>query len=151
MALNTEMDEYSYDSDGNKVKTTYSLNADTMDFTLLDDSIKADFNFITSGGSHGSLIDKLETLKGKLKTACSVSNAFYFDNGSGQVDDLMVAYEEIAADIEAAIAELPTLKSAIDTDIDNINAELKNNYGWPVRFKKGSITKTETMSSGTTS
>ena len=43
--INAEMDEVSRDG---KTKTTYNLDAGTMDFTLLDDSIKADFNCLTS-------------------------------------------------------------------------------------------------------
>ena len=145
--INAEMDEVS--SDG-KTKTTYNLDAGTMDFTLLDDSIKADFNFLTSNYNGKCLSDVLDTLKRKLKAACSISNAFYFENGSN-VDDLMAAYDEIVGDIEEALAEIPTLRNHIDTAIDNINAELKNNYGWPVRFKKGHITKTETLEESTTS
>ncbi len=139
----TDYVEETVDSNGNKVKTVYDFDTDQMAFTTLGEDIKDDFNFITSGSHKGSLIDMLNDLKGQLKEVCSIGNAFYFDNGSNSVSDLLDAYQDVANDIEDLIESLPNLKNAIDTDIDNVNAELKNNYGKLVRFKKGSIKKQE--------
>lgn len=110
---------------------TYSCGNQTgIEFYIIGDDIRADFDFC-KGSATGtdSIAGNLDEMLINLKTATSNVNAFYFENGSS-VNDLSALYTEIEKDVIELKNGLDTLHSAIMTDIDNVNAELKKNFGY---------------------
>lgn len=109
----------------------YSCTKKNMQYTIISDEIKKDFDFLLSTGSMGQ---KLDEMLNYLNTAAGITNAFYFENG-GSVQDINHVYEEIKNDVSQLKTELDTLHAAFMTDIDNINAELEVNFGHWVGYK----------------
>ena len=109
----------------------YSCTKKNMQYTIISDEIKKDFDFLLSTGTLGN---KLDEMLNYLNTAAGITNAFYFENG-GSVQDINHVYEEIKNDVSQLKTDLETLHSAFMTDIDNINAELEVNFGHWVGYK----------------
>lgn len=109
----------------------YSCTKKNMQYTIISDEIKKDFDFLLSTGAMGN---KLDEMLNYLNTAAGITNAFYFENG-GAVSDINHVYEEIKNDVSLLKTELDTLHAAFMTDIDNINAELEVNFGHWVGYK----------------
>ena len=109
----------------------YTCTKKNMQYTIISDEIKKDFDFLLSTGSLGQ---KLDEVVNYLSIAAGITNAFYFENG-GSVQDINHAYEEIKNDVSVLKADLDTLHAAFMTDIDNINAELEVNFGHWVGYK----------------
>jgi hypothetical protein len=102
-----------------------------MQYTIISDEIKKDFDFLLSSNTMGN---KLDEMLNYLNTAAGISNAFYFENG-GSVQDINHVYEEIKNDVSQLKSDLDTLHAAFMTDIDNVNAELEVNFGHWVGYK----------------
>ncbi len=109
----------------------YSCTKKNMQYTIISDEIKKDFDFLLSSNTMGN---KLDEMLNYLNTAAGISNAFYFENG-GSVQDINHVYEEIKNDVSQLKSDLDTLHAAFMTDIDNINAELEVNFGHWVGYK----------------
>ena len=109
----------------------YSCKKKNMQYTIIGESIKKDFDFIKSDGA---IAQKLDEMVNYLKNAAAITDGFYFENG-GNVNDVNEAYEEIKTDVGKVKDELGRLHSAFMTDIDNINAELEVNFGHWVGYK----------------
>ena len=69
----------------------YTCTKKNMQYTIISDEIKKDFDFLLSTGSMGQ---KLDEMLNYLNTAAGITNAFYFENG-GSVQDINHVYEEI--------------------------------------------------------
>jgi hypothetical protein len=109
----------------------YSCTKKNMQYTIISDEIKKDFDFLLSSNTMGN---KLDEMLNYLNTAAGISNAFYFENG-GSVQDINHVYEEIKNDVSQLKSDLDTLHAAFMTDIDNVNAELEVNFGHWVGYK----------------
>lgn len=113
--------------------TTYTYSCGTQsgfEFYIIGDDIRADFDFC-KGSQTGaaSIAGNLDEMLQHLKVATSNVDAFYFEGGS-TVSDLSKLYTEIEKDVNELKDGLNTLHGAIMTDIDNVNAELKKNFGY---------------------
>ncbi len=106
--------------------TTYSCTEESLAYTIIGDEIKADFDFLKSDNQLGQ---KLDEMLSYVKLASDISDAFYFENGSS-VYDIVHVYDEIKKDVEENKKSLDTLYQAFITAIDNVNAELKVNFGY---------------------
>ena len=102
-----------------------------MQYTIIGEDIKADFDFLLPTGEIGN---KLDEMLSNLKNAADITDAFYFENGS-TASDIQHVYDEIDADVKNLKNTLNTLHSAFITDIDNINAELEVNFGHWIGYK----------------
>ena len=109
----------------------YTCTKKNMQYTIISDEIKKDFDFLLSTNSMGN---KLDEMLNYLNTAAGITNAFYFENG-GSVQDINHVYEEIKNDVSQLKSDLDTLHAAFMTDIDNVNAELEVNFGHWVGYK----------------
>lgn len=107
-----------------KTTSKYTCESKDLQYTIIGDNIKGDFNFINT-----DIPNKLAEILSEVGAAAAITDAFYFENG-GKESDINKAYEEIKADIEKINTGLSTLHSAFMTDIDNVNAELENNFGY---------------------
>ena len=116
---------YDYvDNDGiTKTTTTYTCEAKDMQYTQISEEIKADFDFLLK-----QLPDKLDDALTNRKSASDISDAFYVE-GSSKYSDLVHVYEEIQKDINNIKSSMSTLHERFMTSIDNVNAELGNNFG----------------------
>lgn len=110
--------------DNVKKTVTYTCEAKKLSYTKIGDNIKQDFAFINT-----DLPSKMSEVLAEIEKAASVSDAFYFENGS-KVSDLQNVYDEIKGDISLLENGLNELHSAFIKDIDNVNAELENNFGY---------------------
>lgn len=126
-------------------KTEYSCEKKGMQYTIISENIKKDFDFLLSDGE---IADKLNEMLNELNSAAAIVDAFYFEGG-GSVGDISKAYEEIKADVESLKGSLQVLHNAFITDIDNVNAELEVNFGHFVGYSvsEGKKTTTTTPSS----
>lgn len=117
---------YDYEeTDGNKkITTRYTVDEKALQYTIIGDNIRADFDFINV-----TIPDKLDEMLSELSKAAAINGAFYFNNGSS-VSDITHAYEEILADVEEMKIRLNELRQGFDVAIDNVNAELENNFGY---------------------
>lgn len=109
----------------------YSCTKKNMQYTIISNAIKADFDFLLSSNTMGQ---KLDEMLNHLNNAAAISDAFYFENG-GSVSDINHVYEEIKQDVSNLKSQLDTLHAAFMTDIDNINAELEVNFGHWIGYK----------------
>ena len=132
------------ETDGNTTtKTEYTCTKKGMQYTIIGDEIKADFDFLKS---NNEIAAKLDEMLSHLSNAAAITDAFYFENG-GTASDVNHAYEEIKADVEKLKTQLDTLHAAFMTDIDNVNAELKVNFGHWIGVKVNEGKKTTTTNS----
>lgn len=132
------------ESDG-KTKTTkkYTCESESLSYTIIGDNIKEDFSFLTN-----QIPEKLGLVLKEIETAANISDAFYFESGNN-VHDISEAYNEIKRDVELINSGLSTLYNAFVTDINNVNAELENNFGYWAFTKPKLAGKTvETVDSG---
>lgn len=122
--------------------TKYTCDKKALQYTVIGDDIKADFDFLLPAGG---IANKLDEMLNNLKQACDITDGFYFENGSS-VWDLAHVYSEIVTDVADLKSALSTLHSAFMTDIDNVNAELEVNFGHWVGYKvnAGKTTTTTT-------
>ena len=123
-----------------KTSTTYSCTEESFAYTIIGEDIKADFNFLKSDDVLGQ---KLDEMLNYVKIASEISDAFYFENGAS-VYDIVHVYEEIKKDVEDNKNSLDTLYQAYMTAIDNVNAELKLNFGYWAGYKVNQGKKTTT-------
>ena len=125
-----------------RTTSSYSCESQNLQYTIIGDNINEYFKILIQ-----DLPQKLDEVKKELYNAASVTDAFSISNGAGSgVDNLNAMYQEIQNDIEVLKVGLGDLRSALLTDIDNINAELESNYGhWA--FNKAVLAgkKTETI------
>lgn len=130
------------ETNGNTRTTSkYSCESKNLQYTIIGEDIKEDFSFLVK-----DLPQKLDEVKKELYDAAYVENAFLFQNGGKGVANLEAMYNELQNDIETLKLGLSSLHTSLLTDIDNINAELENNYGhWA--FNKAVLAgrKTETI------
>lgn len=132
------------ENDG-KTKTTkkYTCESANMSYTVIGDNIKEDFAFLT-----GQIPEKLSLILKEIEEATNISDAFYFENGN-EVHDISEAYNKIKNDVELINTGLSTLYNAFLTDINNVNAELENNFGhWAFNKPKLAGKTVETIDSG---
>ena len=102
----------------------YSCESKSLQYTIIGDNIKEDFAFLIK-----DIPQKLDEVKKELYDAAYVENAFLFQNGGKVVTNLEAMYNEIQKDIETLKVGLNSLHNSLLTDINNVNAELENNYG----------------------
>ncbi len=135
------------ESDGTtKTTSKYTCESKDLQYTIIGENIKADFDFLIK-----DIPDRLDEVLSEISQASSINDAFYFENGSS-VSDISKAYDEIKSDIELLKSGLTTLHSAFMTDIDNVNAELENNFGYWAFNKPNLAGKTvETVADSSTS
>lgn len=127
-----------------KTTTKYTCQSADLSYTIIGDNIKDDFSFLTN-----TIQNKLDEMLFELQAAASINDAFYFENGSS-VSDVNKAYGEIKSDVSVAKELLNTLHSAFMTDIDNVNAELSNNFGyWAFNKPRKAGRKTEIVENST--
>lgn len=107
-----------------KTTSKYTCESKDLQYTIIGDNIKSDFDFLIN-----EIPDKLDAVLSELSNASANINAFQFSNESS-VKDISEAYDEIKNDIDLLKNGLSTLHSAFMTDIDNVNAELENNFGY---------------------
>lgn len=134
------------ENDGDFTTTTeYTCTKKGMQYTIIGEDIKSDFNFLLPGDE---ISRKLDDMLGELEIAANNVSGFEFSNGS-TVRDLQHVYDEISKDVRVIKENLSTLHSALITDIDNVNAELEVNFGYWVGYKvnAGKTTKTPNSSS----
>lgn len=122
-------------SNGTTTTTKYSCDKSSMAYTIIGDDIKADFNFLLPGNE---MCNKLDEVLMHLKNAAGVE-AFDID---GKYKDIQHVYTEIEKDINELKNGLSTLYNAFVTDIDNVNAELKVNFGHWAFYKCNKASKT---------
>ena len=129
---------------GNKKETAnYSVDGGGFGYSLITDDIKGDFDFLIS-----DLPTKLDEAMAEIDAAANITDGFEFSGGAS-ASDISKARDELQKDINALKTSLATLNSAFKTDIDNINAELKYNFGWIIIGNvKGSV-RTETVETTT--
>lgn len=109
----------------------YKCTKKNMQYTIIGDAIKKDFDFLLSTNTLGL---KLDEMLNHLNNAAAMTDAFYFENGTTAAD-INHVYEEIKTDVSELKTQLDTLHAAFMTDIDNINAELEVNFGHWVGYK----------------
>ncbi len=123
-----------------KTSTTYSCSEEAFAYTIIGEDIKQDFNFLKSGDELGL---KLDEVLNYIKVGSDISDAFYFENGSS-VYDIVHVYDELKLDVDACKQCLDTLHAAYMTAIDNVNAELKVNFGYWAGYKVNQGKRTTT-------
>ena len=109
--------------DGND-NVTYDCEQKSFSYTIIGDNIKADFDFLKRGGE---LSDKLHKFLDLIQEANDNENAFSFNDTCNSLDGF---YDNVKKEVDSLEGSLETLHSAFMTDIDNINAELKVNFGY---------------------
>lgn len=109
----------------------YSCTKKNMQYTIISDSVKKDFDFLLSSNTMGN---KLDEMTNHLKNAAGISDAFYFENGT-VVQDINHVYDEIKNDVSQLKNELDSLHAAFMRSIDNVNAELEVNFGHWIGYK----------------
>ncbi len=122
--------------------TEYTCQKKGMQYTIIGENIKADFNFLLNTGS---IATKLDEMLKELELAANNNLGFYFENGT-KVQDVHLVYDEIKGDVQKLKNDLSTLHSAFMTDIDNVNAELEVNFGHWVGYKVDAGRTTTTTS-----
>lgn len=111
--------------DGNtKTTSSYTCESANLKYTIIGENIKEDFSFLQN-----EMQNKLDEMLNEIQRAAQISNAFYIENGA-TVSDITTAYETIRKDVEILKSGLTTLHTSFIKDIDNINAELENNFGY---------------------
>lgn len=126
-------------TEGNKkITANYSVDTSGFGFSIITDDIRNDFNFLT-----GDMYTKLDEASALLKTAAENQSAFYVDGSGGSVTDLSLAQQEIDRDINTIKTNLQSLRDAIDTAIDQVNAELEYNFGWIIIGETKGAVRTE--------
>lgn len=128
-------DDVTYVEGNNKVTVSYNCTPKDMQYTIIGEEIKKDFDFLIKGIPN--LLD--ESLK-NLDSAASMSDAFYVE-GSTKYSDLMHVYEELKQDIAKVKQNLTTVHGRLMTSIDNVNAELENNFGHWAFFSVNEATR----------
>lgn len=126
-------------TDGN-TKTTifYTSTKEGFGYTIIGDNIKGDFNWLT-----GDMYTALDEFMAYIRDAAAIQ-AFNFNDAH---HDISVLVPEIEADVNSLKGSLETLKGALIKDIDNVNAELKVNFGyWVGGRAKEAGRSTETVS-----
>lgn len=112
------------ESGNTRTTSKYSCESKDLQYTIIGENIKEDFDFLIK-----DLPQKLDEVKKELYNAAYVENAFLFQNGGKVSSNLDSMYNELQHDIETLKAGLTSLHTSLLTDIDNVNAELENNYG----------------------
>lgn len=131
---------YTYSETNGNTKTdiTYTAEPKAMQYTIIGDDIRKDFDFLTN-----SMQEKIGLIDKELRSAADNSSAFYFENGSS-VNDLSKMYEEISEDLKQLNEGLNILHGALMKDIDNVNAELEYNFGHLAFYKVKEAGRTTT-------
>ncbi len=125
---------------GNTKETAnYTVDPSGFGYSVINDSIKSDFNFLVN-----ELPQKLDEAMTEIQNATAIDTAFDFENGSS-VKDISVARDELQTDVNNLKTELNNLYQAFMTDIDNINYELEYNFGWILIGKVKGRTTSETV------
>lgn len=125
----------SYSGDTGESVVTYKCDTTGIGYSVITDDIKSDFDFLIT-----DIPNALEEVRKEIDSAAVITDAFYFENGN-KVNDITQAYQEMSSDITKLNEILNVLHDAFMTDIDNVNAELQNNYGWVIG---GYLNKKET-------
>ncbi|HAB65736.1 MAG TPA: hypothetical protein DCE23_00065 [Firmicutes bacterium] len=113
----------SYTGQNGDVDVTYSCDTEGIGYSIITDDIRGDFGFLIN-----ELPSALREVDSTLAKAASITDGFDFDG----LRDISSAYQEVRSDINQTIGLLKKLHSAFMLDIDNVNAELQNNYGWVI-------------------
>lgn len=138
--------DYVYTEGNTKTTITYSCTPKDMQYTIIGEEIRKDFDFLTQ--KIPALLD--ESLQ-KLNAAASINDAFYVE-GSTKYNDLMHVYDELKQDVSKIKQNLSTVHSRFMTSIDNVNAELENNFGhWAFFTVNEADRKVETIDTGSSS
>lgn len=109
-----------------RTKAKYTVDSSGFGYSIINDSIKNDFNFLINDIPH-----KLDEFMTYVSNACEIDDAFYAENGTS-VSDMNEAKLELQRDVNALKTELVNLYNAFMVDIDEVNAELEYNFGWPI-------------------
>ena len=72
-----------------------------------------------------------EEIEDAINSIYYIDDAFYAENGQS-VSDMNEAKLELQKDVVAIKNELSRLHEAFMVDIDEVNAELEYNFGWPI-------------------
>ncbi len=111
--------------DGNtKTTSKYVCESADLKYTIIGENIKEDFNFLIN-----DIPNKLDEALNELKAAAAITNAFYLENGT-TVSDISKSYDTMFIHVSALKSSLEVLYSSFMKDIDNVNAELENNFGY---------------------
>lgn len=128
-------------TEGNVTTTTeYTCEEKGMQYTVISEDIKKDFDFLLS---NGEIAEKLDEMLKELSSASSIVDAFSFESGTVE-KDISKTYDEIKTDVESLKSSLQILHDAFITDIDNVNAELETNFGHFVGYSVSEGNKTTT-------
>lgn len=127
-------------NNGTTTKTTVKYNAEKKAFayTIIGDDIKADWDFLQPTGE---IMNYMNEFLSYIQAAGAVTDAFNFNDTHRDIADL---YTELEADVKDLESSLQTLHSAFMTDIDNVNAELKTNFGYWVGGTVNEASRTTT-------
>lgn len=114
-------------TEGNKkTNAKYTVDSSGFGYSVINESSKNDFDFLIN-----DIPNKLDEFMANIASACEIDDAFYAENGS-TVKDMGDARSELEKDVECLKNELSNLYSAFCSDIDQVNAELEYNFGWPI-------------------
>ncbi|MGN1337493.1 MAG: hypothetical protein ACI4WW_03360 [Candidatus Coprovivens sp.] len=109
-----------------KTKAKYTVDSSGFGYSIINESIKNDFDFLIN-----DIPNKLDEFMTYISNACEIDDAFYAENGQS-VSDMNEAKLELQKDVVAIKNELSRLHEAFMVDIDEVNAELEYNFGWPI-------------------
>ena len=115
--------DYVHTEGNTKTTITYSCTPKDMQYTIIGEEIKKDFDFLIK-----NIPNLLDESLNDLNAAAGTTNAFYVE-GSSKYNDLMHVYEELKQDVAKVKQNLSTIHGRLMTTIDNVNAELENNFG----------------------
>lgn len=123
-------------ANGTTTTDSYSCKKSVLSYTLIGDDIKNDFKFLLPGNA---MCNKLDEMIAELNKCLSIE-AFDIDG----LTDISQAVQEIEKDVYDLKNGLSTLYNAFIKDIDNVNAELKLNFGhWAFYWTKKEASRTQ--------
>lgn len=126
-------------SGNTKTTSKYTCETANLSYTIIGSNISEDFQFLNR------LSEKLDEMLSQIRDVADKTTAFYFENGA-TANEITHAYNELKNDVALMQSGLSSLYSAFMTDIDNVNAELKNNFGyWAFNKAKLAGKTTETI------
>ena len=114
-------------SSGNSSSITnynYKVTVKDWQYTIIGENIRKDFDFIID-----KIPEKLQEALKNLEDVAAINDAFYIES-TNVVSDLSHVYDEIKEGIEKAKQMSETLHGNFIDAIQNVNKELRNNFGW---------------------
>lgn len=129
---------------GNTTTTIhYTSSKEAFHYTIIGENIKSDFNFLTSDMYTG-----LDEFMKYIHDAGAIK-AFNFNDSHFDISNLE---PELQSDVNQLKSSLEALKNSLIKDVDNVNAELKVNFGyWVGGRAREAGRETHTVSTGESS